>query len=144
MNETNMPLKDEQRKAIEQLLLGKDVLAVLPTGFGKSRIYQYFTTVKKRETCGQTLTLVISPLKSIVTDQLSELKVLGYAAANLSELSPDELNECCFNILLSSAEEATSVAFQNQLKDATSQLHKRLSCIVVDESHTVETWTGKR
>jgi hypothetical protein len=41
-----MPLKDEQRKGIEQLLLGKDVLAVLPTGFGKSRIYQGFTTAK--------------------------------------------------------------------------------------------------
>ena len=122
-----MPLKDEQRKGIEQLLLGKDVLAVLPTGFGKSRIYQRLTSAKCQETCGQSLTLVILPLKSIVTDQLNELKVLGYTAANLSELSPGELNECSFNILLSSAEEATSVKFQNQLKNATSQLRKKVS-----------------
>ena len=141
LNETNISLKDEQRQAIEQLLLGKDVLAVLPTGFGKSRIYQALTTAKSRELCDQALTLVISPLKSIVADQLNDLKVRGYSAASLSELSSDELNECRFDIILSSAEEALSAKFQNKLKDATSQLHQRLSCIVVDESHTIETWS---
>ena len=39
-------LKEEQRLAIEALLSGKDVMAVLPTGFGKSVIYQSFVIAK--------------------------------------------------------------------------------------------------
>ena len=39
-------LKDEQRLAVEALMSGKDVLAVLPTGFGKSVIYQSFVIAK--------------------------------------------------------------------------------------------------
>ena len=39
-------LKREQKKALIDLLLKKDVLAVLPTGFGKSLIYQYFVLAK--------------------------------------------------------------------------------------------------
>ena len=39
-------LKDEQKLAIEALMSGKDVLAVLPTGFGKSVIYQSFVIAK--------------------------------------------------------------------------------------------------
>ena len=127
----HVELKEEQRKAVKELLSGKDVLAVLRTGFGKSRIYQAFTTLKNMETDGQTVVF-------------KELKTLGYAAANLSELSTVELKECEFNILLSSAEEAMTIGFQNELKDNSTKLHERLSCIVVDESHTVETWTGKR
>lgn len=140
----HVELKEEQRKAVKELLSGKDVLAVLRTGFGKSRIYQAFTTLKNMETDGQTVVFIISPLTSIMNDQLKELKTLGYAAANLSELSTVELKECEFNILLSSAEEAMTIGFQNELKDNSTKLHERLSCIVVDESHTVETWTGKR
>ena len=38
-----LDLKTEQEQAVRNLYLGKDVLAVLPTGFGKSRIYQEFS-----------------------------------------------------------------------------------------------------
>jgi superfamily II DNA helicase RecQ len=36
-------LKKEQEQAVEKLLLGEDVLAILPTGFGKSRIFQAYS-----------------------------------------------------------------------------------------------------
>ena len=39
-------LKEEQRVAVEALLPSKDVMAVLPTGFGKSMIYQSFALLK--------------------------------------------------------------------------------------------------
>ncbi len=137
-------LKDEQLLAVKQLIKGNDVLAVLPTGFGKSRIYQAFTTFKNVESKHGTLVLVISPLVSLIKDQLNDLKCLGYQAANLSDLSTDDLKKCEFNILLSSAEESTRDDFQHMLKDSASKIHERFSCLVVDECHIVETWTGKR
>lgn len=42
-------LKKEQEQAVEKLLLGEDVLAILPTGFGKSRIFQAYSRVKDNE-----------------------------------------------------------------------------------------------
>ena len=42
-------LKKEQEQAVEKLLLGEDVLAILPTGFGKSRIFQAYSHVKDNE-----------------------------------------------------------------------------------------------
>ena len=46
---------------MRNLYLGKDVLAVLPTGFGKSRIYQGFSLLKSCENTGATL-IIIAPL----------------------------------------------------------------------------------
>jgi ATP-dependent DNA helicase RecQ len=143
-SELQFELKSEQLLAVTELIRGKDVLAVLPTGFGKSRIYQAFTSLKNSDTNHCTLVLVICPLVGLIKDQIHELKILGYVAANLSDLSTEEMKTCEFNILLSSAEEVTRDDFQRELKDNTSQIHKRFSCLVVDECHTVETWTGKR
>ena len=42
-------LKKEQEQAVEKLLLGEDVLAILPTGFGKSRIFHAYSRVKDNE-----------------------------------------------------------------------------------------------
>ena len=137
-------LKPEQEQAVQGLLNGRDILAILPTGFGKSFIYQTFANLKKVERNGCVVVLVISPLASIIQDQLGKLDSLGLTAADLSSLVEEDLKECRYDVLLSSAEEALNTKFINELKDSRSNLHKWLSCIVVDESHTVETWTGRR
>jgi ATP-dependent DNA helicase RecQ len=69
-------LKREQKKALIDLLLKKDVLAVLPTGFGKSLIYQYFVLAKAKQRVHQgsvcASALIICPLLSIVDDQIKK------------------------------------------------------------------------
>ena len=65
--------KPEQEKAINCLLEGNDVLAVLPTGFGKSFIYEKFSEITNSGD-GSTVVLVIAPLVSIVNDQILHLK----------------------------------------------------------------------
>ena len=75
-------LKPEQQEAVECLLAGRDVLAILPTGFGKSLIYQVFGEVK------QSSVLVISPLNSIVEEQVVELSELGFPTIHLQENDP--------------------------------------------------------
>ena len=59
-------LKPEQEVAVKSLLDIKDVLAVLPTGYGKSLIYQMFVRAKDLEMNGKATILVISPLVSII------------------------------------------------------------------------------
>ena len=136
-------LKKEQEEAVGKLLLGEDVVAILPTGFGKSRIFHAYSRVKDNEMNGSVV-LVIAPLASIINDQITSLRSSGYPVADLKVLQQDDLERCDFKILFSSAEDVLTRKFQDHLIDHQSELHKRLCCIVVDESHTVETWTGKR
>jgi len=74
-----------QASVIEEVLAGRDVLAVLPTGGGKSVCYQVPAIL--REGVG----LVVSPLIALMTDQVEALKQQGVAAARLdSGLTMDE------------------------------------------------------
>lgn len=136
--------KPEQQEAVKSLLEGKDVLAVLPTGFGKSYIYQNFSEITNSLN-DPSVVLVISPLASIIKDQIISLnsKTPGIAA-ELPLLTPEELKECSFKILFSSAEDTLQKKFTEELKSSASLLNKNLALIVVDETHTVETWSGKR
>ena len=63
-------LKAEQYEALEAIISGRDVIAILPTGFGKSLIFQLFCDVKLASN-PNTCILVVAPLKSIMEDQIS-------------------------------------------------------------------------
>jgi len=71
-------LRPAQVRVIGPLLAGRDVLAVLPTGAGKSLCYQLPALLTSR------LTLVVSPLISLMQDQVRALRRRGIAAAYLS------------------------------------------------------------
>ena len=87
-------LKPEQESAVRDLLADRDVLAVLRTGYGKSLIYQMFVRAKNYELNGNAAIIVISPLKSIIEDQLQEMELLGYPAKDLANLSNDNIRRC--------------------------------------------------
>jgi superfamily II DNA helicase RecQ len=89
-------LKKEQEIAIENLLLGNDVLAVLPTSFGKSMIFTVFLLAKQeierrnmnkdlRVNISTSCILVITLLTSITSDQIAEMESLGFKALELSD-----------------------------------------------------------
>ena len=128
-------LKPERQEAVECLLAGRDVLAILPTGFGKSLIYQVFGEAK------QSSVLVISPLNSIVEEQVVELSELGFPAIHLQENDPaclKAISQGKFRFIFCSAERCLSVEFQALLKSESTR--SDIELVVVDESHTVETW----
>ena len=80
--------KKEQDIAIKSLLKEKDVLAVLPTGFGKSLVFQVFAIITSMDSVSSNgCVLVICPLKSIIRDQIEEADSLGLNAVELE--SPD-------------------------------------------------------
>ena len=66
---------------MKELLDGKDVMAILPAGFGKSLIFTIFAIAKGQISRSEkTCVLVISPLKSIIDDQIAEMASMKYRA----------------------------------------------------------------
>ena len=76
-------LRPQQVKCFEYLVLGFDLIAVLPTGYGKSLIFHLLPDLLKYEGCDQNMVIVISPLNSIIEDQLNHLKNKNIPAAVL-------------------------------------------------------------
>ena len=114
---------------------GKDVLAVLPTSFGKPVIYQSFFIAKDSSSI-----VVIYSLWSIIDDQLQSndfgLKAVAF------EKKPELMKDIAankFQVIFASAEQALSKEFRDLLKDESSEFRKNLSWVVV-ECHTIETW----
>ena len=135
-------LKDKQEEALKSLLDGKDVFAVLPTGFGKSLIYQSFVIAKEMEgRVTDPCCLVIVPLRSIVEEQVN-YNDFGMTAKGFEKSSEalKDIKSNKYKLIYASAEQALSSEFLSLLKDDSSELKKSLSLIMVDESHTVETW----
>ena len=75
---------------------------------------------------------VISPLNSIIDDQIEEANAMNISALSLSKASPEELRSGEFKLLFASAENALESKFVNALKDKQSLLHQKLGLVVID------------
>ena len=139
--ELGFALKSEQREALQSLLRGNDVFCVLPTGFGRSLIYQMFVYAKKSSSLQRPTIIVILPLKSIMDKHI---------ASNEFGLSACELRFDCetltairggdVQVVYAAAEQVLHEKFTTLLKQGDTTFRRSLSLIVVDESHTVYTW----
>ena len=78
------------------------MLAVLPTGFGKSAIFQFLVGVKEKLSKETACILVIYPLRSLIQNQIAIS--LGLTANYLPEASLDDVGDGKFQLLFSSAE----------------------------------------
>ena len=97
----NRELRQEQKSSVKQLFTGGDLLAVLPTGFGKSLIFQLLALVND-----DYVVLVICPLKSIVNDQIKEASSIGISAGSLSDCLQTDIVSGKYRLLFASADEA--------------------------------------
>lgn len=82
-------LNKHQEKAIQQIVEKKsDVYVNLPTGYGKSVVFQALPTVfASVDRCEKNTVIVISPLINLMKDQVRRLSLLGVSAASLSDIS---------------------------------------------------------
>ena len=81
-----------QEEVIESILGGRDVLAIMPTGAGKSICYQVPAIAMKG------ITLVVSPLISLMKDQVTALNQAGIRAAYFnSSLTPRQMSAAMYN-----------------------------------------------
>ena len=82
-----LELRPKQKQAIYTLLSRRDLLAALPTDFGKSLIFQLLVQVKELLSGKTACVIVVCPLKSIVLDQMTEASSMGLTSVSLLEAS---------------------------------------------------------
>ncbi len=125
-----------QQEIIESIVNKKDCLVVMPTGGGKSLCYQIPALMF------DGLTIVISPLISLMKDQVEQLRQLGVETALLnSSLSQKDYNLNFTNVKSSKAK-LLYVAPESLQKDDISSLlqNVKVDCITVDEAHCISEW----
>ena len=128
--------REGQERLIDELLSGYDVLGVMPTGAGKSICYQLPALLM------EGIALVVSPLISLMKDQVMALKASGVAAAYInSSLTPEQQAEAirracngAYKIIYVAPERLQMEAFVQ----FACQAH--ISLLAVDEAHCVSQW----
>lgn len=140
--------RPNQLEAIDATLAGKDTFILMPTGGGKSLCYQLPSIVTTGRTRG--VTIVISPLLSLMEDQVSHLRKLGVKAFVINGETEKEEKSWIMSQLSRTAGEALEVLYitpeminKNQsLVRALETLHgkNRLARLVIDEAHCVSQW----
>lgn len=127
-----------QKDIITNVLKGNDTLAVMPTGGGKSLCYQLPALIM------QGITIVVSPLISLMQDQVASLKTAGIQSAFLnSTLSWEEycsaVNEIKtgqVKIIYVSPEGLAT----ERIRELFSSPELKVVCITIDEAHCVSQW----
>ncbi|MBR4984563.1 MAG: ATP-dependent DNA helicase RecQ [Proteobacteria bacterium] len=128
--------REGQEGIIRDVLSGRDALAVMPTGSGKSLCYQLPGVVLPG------VTLVISPLIALMKDQVDSLRARGVSAANLhSGLDYAEQQAVCERVqsgaikfLFVAPERIRNASFQGLLRRV------RVGLLAVDEAHCISQW----
>ena len=125
-----------QEDIINEIINGNDVLAIMPTGGGKSICYQIPSLIL------DGITIVISPLISLMKDQVDALKSMGINATLInSSLNTSQFNAVIaginndeYKIIYIAPERLDSYEFVNIIRN------KKLSQIAIDEAHCVSQW----
>ena len=134
-------LRPGQREIIQDVLCGTSVVAVMPTGAGKSLCYQLPAVVLAAE--GGTA-VVVSPLIALMKDQVDSLVAKGICAASLtSAASASEQQEILegiragvYTLVYVAPERFRSPRFT----EALEALGDRLSLFAIDEAHCISEW----
>ncbi|MED1799740.1 DNA helicase RecQ [Brevibacillus porteri] len=128
--------REGQKKIITSLLAGHDTVGIMPTGGGKSICYQVPAMLQ------EGVTIVISPLISLMKDQVDVLVSMGIPATQInSSLDYSEVRDRLrmaargeYKLLYIAPERLESEAFQNLIQDVP------ISFVAVDEAHCVSQW----
>ena len=129
-------LRGGQRQVIDSVLEGADTLAIMPTGSGKSLCYQIPASILRGTT------VVVSPLISLMKDQLEKLHELGIGAAQVnSSLSREEelaaldsIRSGASRIVFCTPERLVAPEFLAVFEDTPVAL------VVIDEAHCISQW----
>ncbi|ORY62198.1 uncharacterized protein BCR38DRAFT_525239 [Pseudomassariella vexata] len=141
--------RHNQLEAINATLDGKDAFILMPTGGGKSLCYQLPAVITSGKTDG--VTIVVSPLLSLMQDQVDHLKALHIQAMSFNGESKPEYRQEVLRTLRNPHPEnwiqllyvtpemiRNSAAFRNSL--VALHRNKKLARLVIDEAHCVSQW----
>ena len=128
--------RDGQEEVVDAILQGRDVLGIMPTGAGKSVCYQLSAMLLSG------LTIVISPLISLMKDQVDSLLEIGIPAAYLNssmdageyQVTMLQARQGIYRILYVAPERLQTEGFLSFAEQA------EISMVTVDEAHCVSQW----
>ena len=128
--------RDGQSEIVEAVANGLDVLAIMPTGGGKSLCFQLPALAF------DGVALVVSPLIALMRDQVAALQALGVNAGALTSGNTEEETEQVFQALDDGVLKLLYVAPERLANMGTRNLLSRInvSFIAVDEAHCVSQW----
>ncbi|KPQ21712.1 MAG: ATP-dependent DNA helicase, RecQ family, partial [Rhodobacteraceae bacterium HLUCCA24] len=125
-----------QGEIVEAVASGRDVLAIMPTGGGKSLCYQLPALMR------EGVTLVVSPLIALMRDQVRALRAAGVEAGALTSGNTEEETEAVWAALAAGRLRLLYMAPERLGAASTSGMLRRagVSLIAVDEAHCVSQW----
>jgi ATP-dependent DNA helicase RecQ len=125
-----------QSEIVAAILDGRDMLAVMPTGSGKSLCYQLPALIR------DGLTIVVSPLIALMRNQVTQLRGYGVAAAALNSTNDPAENRSILDAIARGELHLVYVAPERLVKSETLDLLKRarIALLAVDEAHCISQW----
>ncbi|MCB1540891.1 MAG: DNA helicase RecQ [Rhodoblastus sp.] len=125
-----------QQEIISAVLAGGPVLAVMPTGSGKSMCYQLPALIEEK------LTVVVSPLIALMRDQVTQLRALGVSAATLNSMNSGEENAAARRAMRDGDLRLLFISPERLLMDGLlAELRRaRPQRLAIDEAHCVSEW----
>jgi ATP-dependent DNA helicase RecQ len=125
-----------QSDIIQNILNKKDTLVIMPTGGGKSLCYQIPALIF------EGLTVVISPLISLMKDQVEQLRQLGVQTALLNSSLPRDVYKNNFESVNNKHAKLLYIAPESIVKPEIANLLStiKIDCITVDEAHCISEW----
>ena len=127
---------DNQREVVERIIQGEDLCVVMPTGAGKSLCYQLPALMKKG------YTVVVSPLISLMKDQIDQLYQKGIAAGCINSSIPlDEQQQCISDVITGkikllyvAPERFGTFSFRSLMTNCPPEM------LIIDEAHCISQW----
>ncbi|RFB81601.1 DNA helicase RecQ [Methylovirgula sp. 4M-Z18] len=125
-----------QEEVIAAVLAGEPVLAIMPTGSGKSMCYQLPALVE------ESLTLVVSPLIALMRDQVQQMRTLGIAAATLNSMNSDDETRETWSLLRNGLLRILFVSPERLMVDGLIPHLQRagVTRVAIDEAHCISEW----
>ena len=134
-------LRPGQAEVIADVLAGRPVIAVMPTGAGKSLCYQLPAIVLEQRA---GVTLVVSPLIALMKDQVDVLRARGVAAVALTSAAGAEeqrdiiegIRAGAFTLVYVAPERFRNARFCEALRESAA----RIALVAIDEAHCISEW----
>lgn len=148
----DIELKKEQKEVLEYVYQGRDCIAVLPTGFGKSVIFHLIPYLFKQRSA-----IVVAPISALMEDQLLSLSEMNISACSLTmdgsffnivsseddkcikTVNMDHFNMADFKLVYVHPETVTSNSKLRRML-LTKKIQQQVCCVVIDEVHMVSEW----
>lgn len=128
--------RGKQKEILEAIFTGQNVLALMPTGFGKSLCYQFPAKTLK------DLVVVISPLIALMEDQVQKAKQLGIEAvcinssiaSDVRKKTQENLKKGMYQLLFVTPERLRKKEFLDAITA------RKISILAIDEAHCISLW----